>query len=47
MNAYQWPNPKHSFAYMNKMPWGYVNHDNKRIALCPPPTLYSSPSLRS
>ena len=38
MNAYQWPNPKHSFAYMYKMPWGYVNHDN-RIALCPPPTL--------
>ena len=19
------------FAYMNKMPWGYVNHDNKGL----------------
>ena len=45
--AYQWPNPKHSFAFMNKMPLGYVNHDNKGIALCPPLTLYSSLSLPS
>ena len=36
-----------SFAYMNKMPRGYVTHDSKKIALGPPLVLYYRPSLQS
>ena len=35
-----------SFAYLNKMPWGYANYDSERTTLGPSLAHYSRPLLR-